>query len=83
VAGYSFLVDYLRDPDGAMERERERPQENGHADLAETRSMWQQVIASDLSPEDQAKAERIGPIVTAYLTGEIDRSEYERRLAGG
>ena len=41
---------------------------------------WEQVVQSELGPEDRAKAEKMAPAVRAYLSGEIERDEYDRRL---
>jgi hypothetical protein len=43
--------------------------------------MWEGVVQSELGPEDRRKAEQMAPVVKAYLSREIERGEYERRLA--
>jgi hypothetical protein len=48
---------------------------------SEVASQWEAVVQSKLGPEDRAKAERMAPVVKAYLSREIERDEYERRLA--
>ena len=48
----------------------------------EIASMWERVVQSELGPDDRAKAERMSPVVKAYLSREIERDEYNRRLAG-
>lgn len=66
---FEFVKEYLSDPYEARAK-------------AETREMWEAVNVSNLSPEDQAKRERIRPVVEAYLDGHVTRAEYEHRLAG-
>jgi hypothetical protein len=39
------------------------------------------VAASDLSPEEQAQAERIPPTIHAYLAPRIESDDYEQQLA--
>jgi len=41
---------------------------------------WEIVVTSELSPEDQVMAEALSPHVRAYLAGETERDEYERRI---
>ena len=48
---------------------------------SEVASQWEAVIQSKLGPEDRAKAEKMAPVVKAYLSREIEQDEYERRLA--
>jgi len=48
---------------------------------AQTASMWEGVVQSELGPEDRAAAERMAPIVKRYLSREIDRETYERELS--
>jgi hypothetical protein len=47
----------------------------------EVASMWEAVVQSKLGPEDWRKAEKMAPVVKAYLSREIARDEYEQRLA--
>jgi hypothetical protein len=46
----------------------------------ETASMWKAVAASELGPQDREQAARLDPHVRAYLSGQIERHEYEERL---
>lgn len=48
---------------------------------AEVRRTWEAVVDGELDAEQQADAAKIGPIVDSYLSGEIERDEYERKLA--
>lgn len=69
MSDFEQLQQYLSDPVEAQAK-------------TEAREMWAVVNASELSAEDQAKREQMRPAVEAYLGGEIDRFEYEKRLAG-
>jgi hypothetical protein len=42
---------------------------------------WEQVVQSELGPEDRRKAEAMAPVVKAYLSRSISRDEYDRGLA--
>jgi hypothetical protein len=46
----------------------------------ETARNWEQVVQSELGPEDRAKAEKMAPVVRRYLSKETDRETYEREL---
>ena len=48
---------------------------------SEVATQWEAVVQSKLGPEDRQKAERMAPVVKAYLSREIEREEYEQRLA--
>lgn len=88
MSGFEFLQTYLRDPAEAeqlaLETRRREAEERQREDdaRAETAQMWVAVDAEDLPDEDARKRERLRPIVEAYLSGQITRAEYERRLAG-
>ncbi len=48
---------------------------------SEVATHWEAVVQGKLGPEDRAKAEKMAPVVKAYLSREIEQDEYERRLA--
>ena len=48
---------------------------------SEVAAQWEAVVQSKLGPEDRQKAEKMAPVVKAYLSREIEQDEYERRLA--
>lgn len=48
---------------------------------SEVAAQWEAVVQSKLGREDRAKAEMMAPVVKAYLSREIEREEYEQRLA--
>lgn len=53
----------------------------GDPHRAETRTMWESLVSSELGPADRAHMNAMAPAVTSYLAGQIDRSQYEAEMA--